>query len=174
MRFHGWLARVFPRRIHVEASSSTPRELGAEELVSRVIYSRRHFSPSTGRAKPNAFNPFPHNELSTIYITGLGDLAIWKIARSTVGTQPGRDTIYARADVPVKEFLREKLKTILDNKSFERHTSIVGWPDMDDPNQRKECWKEICVKLSESPETKLVIRHCRLDRGSTCSMLPVP
>jgi len=71
--------------------------------------------------------------------------------------EPGRDTIYARADVPVEQFLQQRLRAIRDDKPFIRHTSVLGWPTIADPNERKERWKEICLGLSESPDVKLVI-----------------
>ena len=32
----------------------------------------------------------------------VGDFAIWEIAKDTLRNQPGRDKIYARADVPTR------------------------------------------------------------------------
>jgi hypothetical protein len=110
------------------------------------------------RAKPNAFDPTPYLELSVIHVTGLSDPTIWEIAeKNTMRSAPGRDTIYARADVPVEQFRKQKLRAIRDDNPFNRHTSVVGWPAIADVNERKERWKEICLGLSESLEVELVI-----------------
>jgi hypothetical protein len=97
-------------------------------------------------------------KLSGIHVTDLADATIWEIAeKNTMRDEPGRDTIYARADVPVEQFRKQKLRAIRDDQPFERHTSVLGWPAITDTNERKERWKEICLGLSESPEVELVI-----------------
>jgi len=109
------------------------------------------------RPKTNAFMP-PHNmKLSGIHVTGLPDVAIWEVAQNTMRDEPGRHTIYARADVPVEQFHKQELKAIRDDQPFARHTSVVGWPAMADVNECKERWKEICLALSESPAVTLSI-----------------
>jgi len=122
-----------------------------------MLYTKSHFSTLNKRSKPAAFNPAPHNSLSVVHITGLDDRAVWEVGRNTLGKQRGRGKIYARVDVPVEQFLKQKLRAVLDNKPFKRHTSVMGWPEETDPNQRKERWKEISVALSASPEVVLVI-----------------
>jgi hypothetical protein len=89
------------------------------------------------RPKPAAFNPFPHSELSGIHTTSLPEVTIWEIAKNTAGREPGRRTIYARADVRVEEFLKQKLSAVRDDSPFERHTSISGWPKLADLTNRK-------------------------------------
>jgi len=97
-------------------------------------------------------------KLSGIHVTDLADSAIWETAeKNTMRNEPGRDVIYARADVPVEQFLKQELRAIRDDQPFNRHTSVEGWPDIPDTNERKERWKEICLGLSESPDVKLVI-----------------
>lgn len=122
-----------------------------------MLYAHNQFSALKKRPRPAAFNPYPHSALSVIHVTGMGDIAVWEVGRYTLGTQPGRDKIYARADVPVAELLKQHLTAFLDNKPFKRHTSIVGWPDESDPIERKARWKQICIALSASPEVLLVI-----------------
>jgi hypothetical protein len=97
-------------------------------------------------------------ELSGIHVTDLLDSTIWEIAeKNTMRNEPGRDTIYARADVPVEQFRQQRLRALRDDKPFIRHTSVLGWPAINDANERKEAWKEICLALSEAPEVKLAI-----------------
>jgi len=109
------------------------------------------------RPNAGAFIPPPDAELSGVHVTGLSEAAIWEVAKTTVGTEPGRTTIYARADVLVNEFIRQKLRAIRDDKPFIRHTSVKGWPKVVDLNQQKERWKAICLALSESPNVSLIL-----------------
>src|SRR4051812_2079166 len=91
---------------------------------NRYIYATRHFTRSINRPKPGAFNPSPYTELSVAHTTGLDDQTIWAIAALTVTDQNGRDKVYARAEVPVAELLRHKLRAIRDDDPFERHTCV--------------------------------------------------
>jgi hypothetical protein len=133
-----------------------PHELGTSELVARFIYSSSRMSVTTGRIKPSAFDPPPDGALSAVHSTGLLDADVWSIGLLTLSSQPGRSTIHGRADIPVKALIDQALKAILDNKPFLRHTSVVGWPDSSDVNERKALTKLICLKLSENPSIKLV------------------
>ena len=157
MRCGNWLVRLLTSVSRVEGRSEDLRELAASEVVARILYAKSHFSRERMRAKPGAFDPSPYTELSGIHVTGLADPVIWEIARNTLRDQPGRNTIYARADVPVEQFLEQKLRAVLDDKPFKRHASVVDWPEIADRDQRKERWKEICLALSESPQVQLVL-----------------
>jgi hypothetical protein len=158
MRCPNWLVKLLQRIRRADTVSQVPRELTSAEVVTRILYSKKRFSIQLMRPKPNAFDPTPYSELSVIHVTGLSDPTIWEIAeKNTMRSAPGRNTIYARADVPVEQFRKQKLQAIRDDKPFNRHTSVVGWPPIADMNERKERWKEICLALSESPEVKLAI-----------------
>ena len=122
-----------------------------------MLYNKNHFSSARYRPKPAAFDPTPYTELSVIHITDLADHVVWEISRQTLRDQHGRHKVHARVDVPVEQLEEQNLRAIRDNNPFERHTSVVGWPDIADANQRKERWKEICLALSESPRVQLVI-----------------
>ena len=144
-----------------------PCELGGEELIARFICATRHFSKVHNRPKPGAFSPEPYNELSVAHVTNLGDPDVWNIAARTLVDQPGRDKVYARADAPIAEFMRHKLRAVRDDNPFERHTLVLGWPNPKDPNERKEQWKLICLQLSQSPAVTLVVpdQPVRLERS---------
>jgi len=133
------------------------RELDSDEIVARFIYSKNHFSRAGNRPKPGAFSPYPHSELSVAHVTDLTDAEVWEISLKTVGSEPGRDKVHARADVRVRELIRNKLRAIRDDDPFERHTSVTGWPGPNDPNERKEQLKLICLELSQSPDVNLVV-----------------
>jgi hypothetical protein len=152
-----WLAKRLKSIGSGEDITSIPRELPSGEVVSRLLYTKNHFSRPRKRPKPAAFDPSPYNELSTIHTTGLSHEAIWDIAVNALGDRPGRDQIHARADLPVDELLERKLRAVRDDDPFTRHTLVLGWPQPADPNQRKEPWKEICLALSQCPRVELVI-----------------
>lgn len=114
-------------------------------------------STQHARPKPGAFSPSPHDELSVVHSTGLGDGDVWKIGALTLGTEPPRDKIHGRADIPVKTLVERKLRAIRDDNPFTRHTSVVGWPDSADLDERKQERKQICLELSQDLRVKLVI-----------------
>lgn len=156
-RCGNWLARRLKFVGSGKDVASIPHELSANEVVSRLLYTKNHFSRPRNRPKPAAFDPSPYNELSTIHTTGLSHAAVWDVAVSALGDQPGRDQIHARADIPVDELLERKLGAVRDDDPITRHTLVLGWPEVADPNQRKEQWKEICLALSQCPRVQLVI-----------------
>jgi len=141
-------------------------ELAAGELVARFIYSRSQMSPLNSRPKPGAFDPSPHNELSVVHSSALQDREVWEIGIHTLGTQPGRDKIHGRADVPVRALTERKLRAILDDNPFKRHTSVIGWPAPADPDERKQQRKQLCLELSQDPDIRLIIPESPIIRAS--------
>ena len=135
-RCGNWLARQLKSAKSSKDRASIPHELSADAVVSRLLYTKNHFSRPRNRPKPAAFDPSPYNELSTIHTTGLSHAAVWDVAVSALGDQPGRNQIHARADIPVNELLEHKLRAVRDNDPFTRHTLVLGWPEVADPNQR--------------------------------------
>jgi hypothetical protein len=160
-----WFARQFKRIRASKSRAATssgsgapaPQELSPGEVVTRLLYTKRHFSRVTKRPHPAAFDPSPYKELSAIHITGLSHAVVWEVAALALGDKPGRDRIYARADVPVDELVDQGLRAVRDDDPFARHTSVLGWPDLADLDQRKEQWKEICLALSQCRRVELVI-----------------
>jgi len=82
-----------------------------------------------------------------------------------VGTQRGRERVYARADLPVISLTEENLQVVRDDKQFNRHTSITGWPQSPDRNEQKEKRKLLCVQLSQDPAVKLVLPQSPIIRS---------
>jgi hypothetical protein len=151
-RLFSRLLNWFAQRDNVNLDSPgqpTPStyELDGSQVVVRFIYSRNKMSAS--RPKPAAFDPSPHNELSVVHSTGLTDGEVWKIGSHTLGTEPGRTTIYGRADVPVHVLIEQKLRAMRDDDPFERHTSVLGWPSPADPNEAKQLRLLMCLELSQ-------------------------
>ena len=103
-------------------------------------------------------------ELSVVHSSGLSDPEIWEIGRHALGSEPGRETIYARADAPVRSFMDLILRALRDDKPFRRHTSIIGWPIESDAAETKQKWKLICLQLSEDPRVSLVLSATPIER----------
>jgi hypothetical protein len=95
-------------------------------------------------------------ELSTVHVSGLSSGEIWEIGKQTLGKEPGRRTIYCRADVPVLSLFDVKLRALRDDQPFPRHTAVIDWPLGSDPSETKAMWKQICLELSEDPRVALL------------------
>ena len=162
-RFGGWLANRARRRTSRAAEMSVP--LPDQDTVTRLLYTKSHFSRQTNRPKPAAFDPSPHTELSTMHITGMTSDAVWRHSEHALGDQPGRQAILSRADVPVALLTAEKLRAVRDDDPFERHTLVLGWPEIEDANERKAAWKQICLHLSQSDAVRLVLPSAPVRRG---------
>lgn len=89
--------------------------------------------------------------------SGLSAAEIWGLGKQTLSNGPGRERIYARADIPVQSLIDVKLRALRDDKPFKRHTSVIDWPIGSDPNEAKQRWKQICLELSEDPRIGLAI-----------------
>ena len=154
-----WIQRRRRRQLGGDAPEqlSGPRILASSELVTRFVYSKSNIRKAEARPKPGAFNPSPHMELSVVHSSGLNDSEIWGVGTQTLGTQPGRGTIYGRADIPVQSLLDVMLRALRDDKPFKRHTSVIDWPIGSDGNETKERWKQITLELSEDPHVQLAL-----------------
>ena len=78
----------------------------------------------------------------------MADRAIWELSKLTLGNGPGRDKVYARADLDVADVLLHQLQALRDDDPFERHTNVVGWPQMSDLAEQKALWLQIALELS--------------------------
>jgi hypothetical protein len=158
-RWVSWLGPLLRGRSaeHKGKAPIVSRELTAGELVARFIYSQRQISKSHGRPKPAVFDPPPDDKLSVVHSTGLSDRDVWEIGRLTLRNQPGREKIHGRADMPVKALIDRKLRATRDDNPFKRHTSVTGWPEPADRDERKQQRVQICLELSQDPDVKLVI-----------------
>jgi hypothetical protein len=149
-RLRSWFATLTP------ANTASPSDLGAQEMVSRFIYTEKNIKKSEKRPRPNAFEPPPDDrQLSTAHSTDLSNNSIWLLARMTLG--PNRRKVFARADLFVRDLIEQGLRAIRDDNPFERHTIVIGWPDSPDADERKAKTKEICLALCHAPSMNLVL-----------------
>jgi hypothetical protein len=159
-RWANWLGQLLRGQLaeHKDKTPVATRELTSSELVARFIYSQRQMIKSQGRPKPAVFEPPKDDKLSVVHSTGLSDSEVWDIGRlHALVNQPGRDKICGRADLPVKVLIDRKLRAIRDDNPFQRHTSVIGWPESTDPDLRKQERVGICLELSQDPDVRLVI-----------------
>lgn len=119
-------------------------ELLPSDRIARFLYSRRQFS-STG-VKPGAFDPTPYDELSCAHISGLSEVSVWAMARLTLSARPGRNRVYARAELDVARIRQQGLRAIRDDVSFPGHTTVLGWPLVGDDSRERRL--EIALNLS--------------------------
>jgi hypothetical protein len=159
LRWANWLTahRQSSPNSEAQISGNTTGELDEPEVVSRFIYSKVNISQVNRRPKRQAFDPGKYDDLSTLHSSGLLEREIWEFGQHTIGTQPGRTKIYGRADVPVKCLRQRKLSAIRDDNPFIRHTSVVGWPRADDPDEQKQKRMLICLQLSQDPDVSLAV-----------------
>lgn len=159
LRCVSWIRRERQALVARENPEELPvaRELGPPEVVTRFICSDRHIRRTQSRPKPGVFNPSPYIELSVVHSSGLSDQEVWELGKQTLGSEPGRDKICGRADVPVQSLLDVKLRALRDDNPFKRHTSILDWPLGFDANETKAFWKQICLELSEDIRVSLAL-----------------
>jgi hypothetical protein len=113
------------------------------------LFGDRHYSSKNRLVKPGAFDPAPYTELSVGHTTALTVAEIWALGE-TVLIHTGLPKLYARADIDVAHLAERKLKAIRDDQDYERHTNVIGWPDVEDPDLRKRVWKNIATSLADN------------------------
>ena len=121
------LREVLRSFIQTLLGRQSPDAVGAEEPLTRYIYSRRQFNPSRGTVDATAFMPEPSPRETSVYrIDGLETEAI-----SEIGARIGRDrqrTMHARADLTAHHVTSVELRVQPDPPP-EHHAVIIGWPD---------------------------------------------
>ena len=95
------------------------------ENITRYIFDRKQFAPTTARVKPAAWEPASDNFTSVCRIRDLTESEIWDLGREYVATIQ-RPTILARADVSVR-FVNGLGLSIEASEPPPRHANM-GWP----------------------------------------------
>jgi hypothetical protein len=132
-----------------ENAAPVATELAAGERLSRFLFGDRHYSSTKRLVKPGAFDPSPYRELSVGHTTGLTTAEVWSLGE-VVRIHTRLPKLYARADIDAAHVVERKLKAIRDDEGYERHTNILGWPDIEDPDTRKRVWKNLATGLADS------------------------
>jgi len=129
-------------------------ELAHEDRISRYLFSDRHYAATKRLVKTGAFNPSPYDELSVGHTTGLETVALWQLGE-VVRAYAGATKLHARADVDVRHATEKRLRAIRDDKDYERHTNVVGWPVIADEDIRKRIWKGLATHLADHASLEL-------------------
>lgn len=97
-------------------------KVGANEKVSRFVYSKKHYRKSDNTASWQAFKPNRNNETSVFRIDGLFDSKIWNLNLRK------NKKVYGRADLHAKSITDCGLYFEADIIPL-RHANIVGWEE---------------------------------------------
>lgn len=106
----------------------SPRPLGPDAALSRLIFARSHLRPAAGRAHWAAFDPGTGAGLSCLHTTGLEDGAIWRLAGEVLRRRTDGKAVHGRADFDATHLAGLDLRALLDDWPFRRHVSVTGWP----------------------------------------------
>jgi hypothetical protein len=101
-----------------------------DEILSRFIFSDRHFRRGRGEVKPDAFLPLPELLETSIYRAAGLDRSEIQAAGGIAGASRA-GSLKAWADVLAGVVLEVGLSVRPDNQP-ERHAAIIGWPDKKD------------------------------------------
>lgn len=87
--------------------------------------------------------------MSSIFVDGLAEQAIWEIGDVLGQLRPRPEPVVARADFDASILPDEKLTIEFDTKPHPRHINICGWPS------EKDAQKSIALSLSEKSDLRL-------------------
>lgn len=113
----------------------------SEEILTRYILEKAHFSVDNNRVKYSAFLPNPTNgETSVFRISGVSERDVWGMGTEYVAKEREK-TLKARGDVIAIKVLNKKLNVTPDTETHPRHANITGWPQ--DKSERLLLAKEL-------------------------------
>ncbi len=116
-------------------------DIETDETLARFILSSRHIRSSDDTIRPDAFIPYPENELSVTRHRDATEDEIWNAGRAVAKVR--QRTLHGCGDVVASAFLERGLalradpvighKTLPDNPN---HANVIGWPTDDRGRQR--------------------------------------
>ena len=97
------------------------------DILTRFIFSKKHFSIENRTVKYGAFLPPPNSaDLSVFFTSSLTNNEVWQIGREYVQTEERK--LKARADLSVENVYAINLKVIPDTQPHELHANITPFP----------------------------------------------
>lgn len=118
-----------------------PADPTPEELTTRFLLQRSHFSAERVRVKPRTFEPARRDHKTSIFrIQALSERRIWALGQKFVGDLHEKDVL-ARADISVAQIASAGL-TVEAAEPPPRHANIAGWPT------EKDAWKSQAQELA--------------------------
>lgn len=103
-----------------------PRPLSVDEPLSRFLLSRDDYSPKHMKARPRAFVPFPHRELSVLRTLGMSEEEVWDWGQLHVGDVAGKQ-VKGRAETAPATYEDQGL-TVTPDDIPPGHANVLGWP----------------------------------------------
>jgi len=101
-------------------------DVASTDRISRFLFTRRWFAPTTGRVKPEAFTPHPHVDLSVSCTEGLAKNPVWQLGREKAERHTNKPTLHGRADLMAHVIRNQRLEIVRDDKPL-YHANVVGW-----------------------------------------------
>jgi hypothetical protein len=112
-----------------------------EEFLARFVVESNRFRKSDNTAKPEAFMPHPHIDLSITRHRDLIESEIWDLGKDVANHQ--KKTLYGRADIRAASVRTQRLTIdpapVANNPN---HANIKGWP------REKSAQKDIALQLA--------------------------
>ncbi len=107
--------------------NETEYNIVSQEVVTRYIFSKSHYSAENRRVKYGAI--MPKGDRASVYrTTNLNPSDIWDIGQRFVA-DPSQRTLYARGDILESDVLEVDLTIEPDTQIHLLHANIIGWPD---------------------------------------------
>ena len=128
-----YLRRLLATLLGFFRKSPSPSQ-GPDNLLTRYLFSDRHFSKAKKRANATAFMPPRDGRLSLQDIQNLSNGQIWQIGHD-VGLAAER-RLKARADLLTSTVLATGLWVEIDEPPA-GHRNIVGWSTVDSESERE-------------------------------------
>lgn len=122
----------------------------SNEKLARYILASKHIRNSDNSIKPEAFVPYPHNELSVTRHRDASESELWSVGEWIAKTR--ERTLYGRGDVVVASLLELGLSVLADpilagqdQPANPNHANVIGWP-ANDPAQQKLIALEVAAR----------------------------
>jgi len=117
-------------------------------MISRYLLQSGHYNASTGRVRPRAFHPAPHDHKTSVFrVQGLEERKIWKLGEIYVARPFGKE-LRARADLSVANVVAVGLR-VESKEPPPRHGNIIDWP------VEKHAWMSRAQEVAEGATLRL-------------------
>ncbi len=121
----------------------------SEKLARFILYSR-WYRKEDKSVKPEAFIPYPHNELSVTRSNDLSENDLMEIGKNIAHNRPA--TLYGNAKFKVLEVRKINLDAIPARvKGNPNHANVTGWP------HEKSKQKSLAIELASKATLKLYL-----------------
>ena len=102
--------------------------ISPNERLTRYIFHRSNYRPTSGTVKYTAFYPPRNDEISVFRISSLRDTRIWNMGNFCVAYDCGR-VLVGRADILTSQVCDTGLNVQPEPVPHPRHANITAWPE---------------------------------------------